>query len=95
MSDKISGHWFSARTCARAAMSTTASQMSNARHYGNTVRYSDLRTSMNDLRASLCIAIGVPMEHIDRNGFNVSTPEAREYMAARQREIEERRAGAR
>lgn len=95
MSNEINGHRSSARVCARVAMSSTASQMSDEHQRGgNTVRYADLRTSMNDLRASLCIAIGVPPEHIDRNGYDLSTPEAGEYMAAQRREIEARRAGA-
>ena len=85
-----SSAWIHAYT----AMSTTASRMSDARGRGDVVQYSDLRTSMDDLRTALCIAIGVPMEHVDRNGFNVSTLAAREYMAERQRQIEARRTGA-
>jgi hypothetical protein len=84
-----------ARRCAFAGMSTTATRMSDARCSGDTARYADLRSSMNDLRAALCIASGVPMEHIDRNGFNVSTAAAREYRAVQQREIEARRGGGR
>jgi hypothetical protein len=46
------------------------------------VAYADLVTSMCDLRAAVCIFAGVPVEDIDRDGYNLSKPGARARMEA-------------
>lgn len=83
-----------ARTAAYTAMSTTASRMSpdgRRLRFTDPVAYADLVTTMNDHRAALCLARGVALEHLDRDGFDVSTPTARAYVEAKRAELETRR----
>jgi hypothetical protein len=75
-----------ARLEAKLAMSTLASRMhpdSGPLRRNNPVLYWDLRASMDDLRAALCIARGVPMDQISRDGYAVITDQARDYLAAK------------
>lgn len=78
------------RTAARIGMSRTAGKMHPC--YGQALRvtdpvtYWDLVASMNDYRAALCLATGVPVENIDRDGYNLTRPEARQYLADKRRE---------
>lgn len=71
-----------ARLAARMAMSGLAEDMhpnyGPALRYTDPVAHADLVTSMCDQRAALCVAIGVPLEHIDRNGYNTARSASRE-----------------
>src|SRR5699024_9388831 len=65
------GYDHAAALAAKVAMSTLASRMHpNSGPLRNTdpVAYWDMRTSMDDQRAALCLASGVPVEHITRDG---------------------------
>lgn len=70
-----------ARIAARIAMSSISERMhpnhGRALRHADPVAYADLVTSMCDQRAALCLAIGVPVEHIDRDGYDVSRSGAR------------------
>lgn len=46
------------------------------------VGYWDLMTAMADQRAALWLAHGVPVELVDRSGYDVSTPAVRAALAA-------------
>jgi hypothetical protein len=65
-----------ARIAARLAMSSIAERMhpnhGPALRHADPVAYANLVTSMCDQRAALCLAIGVPVENVDRDGYNVS-----------------------
>lgn len=64
-----------ARITAYIAMTSIASRMhpaGGALRRTDPVAYADLVTSMCDQRAALCLADGVPVEHIDRDGYDVS-----------------------
>lgn len=43
-----------------------------ALRHSNPVDYADAVTSMCDQRAALCLAMGVPVEQVSRNGYNLS-----------------------
>lgn len=71
---------------ARLAMSTLASRMSpdaGPLRRRDPVAYWDLRTSMDDLRAALCLATGIPVENISRDGYDLSRPASRTAYGAR------------
>lgn len=60
---------------ARLAMSGLASRMhpdSGPLRSSDPVAYWDLRTSMDDQRAALVLAGGVPVEHVRRDGYDIS-----------------------
>lgn len=64
-----------ARLAARLAMSTLASRMhpdSGPLRSSDPVAYWDLRQSMDTQRAALCLAIGIPVEHVRRDGYDIS-----------------------
>lgn len=58
----------------RLAMSMLAGRMhpnfGPALRHSDPIAYADLVASMNDHRAGLCIAYGVSLDDIDRNGFS-------------------------
>lgn len=60
---------------ARVAMSALASRMhpaSGPLRSTDPVAYWDLRSSMDDQRAALCLAIGIPVEKVRRDGYDIS-----------------------
>jgi len=68
------GYHRKAAVNAKCAMSTLASRMhpaSGPLRSTDPVAYWDLRASMDDRRASLCLAIGIPVEDIRRDGYHV------------------------
>jgi hypothetical protein len=71
---------------ARLAMSRLASRMSpdaGQLRLTDPVTYWDLRASMDDLRAALCLANGIPVDNISRDGYDLSRPAARAAYEAR------------
>lgn len=63
-----------AATAAKCGMSTLASRMhpaSGPLRMSDPVAYWDLRQSMDTQRAALCLAIGIPVEDIRRDGYHV------------------------
>jgi hypothetical protein len=61
-------------TAAKCGMSTLASRMhpaSGPLRRSDPVAYWDLRQSMDTLRAALCLAIGIPVEDVRRDGYHV------------------------
>lgn len=65
---------------ARLAMSSLASRMhpaSGPLRSSDPVAYWDLRASMDDLRAALCLSNGIPVEHVSRDGYDISRTVAR------------------
>lgn len=65
------GYDEAARSAAFLAMSSLAGRMSAGLRRAEPVTYADLRTSMDDLRAAFCLAIGIPVRHVSRSGYNV------------------------
>jgi hypothetical protein len=64
-----------ASLAAKLAMSSLASRMhpdSGPLRSSDPVAYWDLRTSMDDQRAALCLAGGIPVEHVRRDGYDIS-----------------------
>ncbi|HET9144088.1 hypothetical protein [Actinophytocola sp.] len=64
-----------AAIAAKCAMSTLASRMhpaSGPLRSSDPVAYWDLRASMDDQRAALCLANGIPVEQVSRDGYDVS-----------------------
>lgn len=69
------GYNKAARLAARLAMSRLASLMHPAPgplRSSDPVAYWDLRQSMDTQRAALCLAIGIPVENVSRDGYDVS-----------------------
>lgn len=78
------GYSARAALAARLAMSGLASRMhpnSGPLRSSDPVAYWDLRQSMDTQRAALCLAFGIPVENIDREGYDLSRPNSRESMA--------------
>lgn len=76
-----SGYGRAATLAAKLAMSTLASRMHPAGgplRTSDPVAYWDLRTSMDDQRAALCLGAGLTIEQVSRDGYNISQPNARE-----------------
>lgn len=67
-----------AAVAARCAMSGLAGRMhptaGDSLRRADPVTYWDLRTSMDDQRAALCLATGIPVEHVSRDGYDISRP---------------------
>ena len=60
---------------AKLAMTSLASRMhpdSGPLRRSDPVAYWDLRASMDDLRAALCLANGIPVEDVRRDGYDIS-----------------------
>jgi hypothetical protein len=60
---------------AQLAMSSLASRMhpgSGHLRRSDPVAYWDLRQSMDTQRAALCLAHGIPVEHVSRDGYDIS-----------------------
>jgi hypothetical protein len=75
-----------AALAARLAMSRLASRMhpdSGALRRTDPVAYWDLRASMDDLRAALCLANGIDIAKISCDGYDLSRPAARVAYEAR------------
>jgi hypothetical protein len=68
---------------ARLAMSSLASRMEHPLRSVDPVTYWDLRTSMDDQRAAFCLALGIPVDNISRDGYDLSRPAARAAYEAR------------
>lgn len=65
-----------ARRRAYLALAALASKMSEARERADQVALADLRTSMNDQRAALALALATPLECLSRDGYAHLTPAA-------------------
>lgn len=64
-----------AALAARLAMSSLASRMhpnSGPLRSSDPVAYWDLVQSMDTWRAALVLALGIPVEHVSRNGYDIS-----------------------
>lgn len=62
------------------ARSRTATGIATARQQGDAVTAADLRTSLSDLRAAMRLHTGTPAGDVHRDGWTLTTPEARAYL---------------
>lgn len=71
----------------KLAMSSLASRMhpdfGGPLRRSDPVAYWDMCASMDDRRAALCLASGIPVENISRDGYDLSKPSARRFHADR------------